>query len=544
MITIIKSLIIFIILISGLFLSGCREEKIKAEEIEGKEVSITSPKMLEKFEASIHEKGTVEPLKKKEIYSEISGFISKVPVKEGDSVAKGQELIIIKNPEIEKTLENSESLVNESEINISKAEENLKNLEEQNEINIIQIQMDLEEYERQLDQHIRDSENREIDFQRSINSMLSSLKQSQCDYDNIKSDSSAVSQKEINLKKKLIAKEEAEAELNRRKELFEAKVISKKQLEEAENGYNQSKLDYEQAVKDLEYIKSKWLRDLELVELRVKEWEYKVESEKEKYTATVILDKDKRVVMEEKVRKTQEKLAIYPSAHSLETNEADIDVAQEKLLRETNNYDLALKNYKKTRLLSPIPGTVTYIDPGMKEGREITPGALCVIVSDTKKLYIKTMIDNENISSIFIGQEVNITGNGISSGEALKGKILSISPEGKLEKFDKNKLKYEVLIDFKIPPDTIKPVTDMVMDIEFVSTVKKNILTVPSGAVVERQNKTFIFLYNNGKADEVEVKTGIADKDYIEILSGITEKDQIITDWKGDLTEGTPVNIK
>ena len=63
--------------------------------------------------------------------------------------------------------------------------------------------------------------------------------------------------------------------------------------------------------------------------------------------------------------------------------------------------------------------------------------------------------------------------------------------------------------------------------------IRKNVLSVPIAAVTSRNpkdiettsssNKTWVFVYDAGKAKAVEIKTGIQDIDYFEVLSGLKE---------------------
>jgi len=495
-----KKIIIFILLI---ILTGCQTEN--------RDFNTVSPERLKHFDIySAELKGTVDIQVKRDIFAEISGFIEEIRVKEGDRVKKGQELIVISNPDIQNKYEEAESRLKEAELNLSKVRERFVIEEEKNELEKVQLEMALEDAEKLLTQTISYCQQRELNDDEDVYSAERSLKESENNYLNLEKDSSQISQKEVDVKKKKIAKEEAEAELKRSKELFEGKIISKKQWEDSQNKYNKASLDYDQSLKDLDSVSSKRSRDEELASLRLKEWVYRYESAKKQAEMNKALNKKDIAAAMDRVEKCKRKLAIFPRANKLSPE--DVEIAGEKLRREEQNLKFARENYLKTRIKSPLNGEVIFIDR-LRTGGEVDGGTHCVVVGESDKLFVKAVVTDKELPCVSNGQKVKI----IAGKEELTGYVKAIKPSSSI---------YEILIDFDTGKSLIKPY--MYVDLKFISASRENVLVIPLSSVVKKNDKSSVLLYDNGKIKEKEIKTGIFDKDYIEIISGLSEKDRVI----------------
>ncbi len=72
----------------------------------------------------------------------------------------------------------------------------------------------------------------------------------------------------------------------------------------------------------------------------------------------------------------------------------------------------------------------------------------------------------------------------------------------------------------------------------------KNVVTVPLEAVVNRNGKSFVYLYDNGKAKEVEIEVLGKSGDKAAIKGQVKDNDTVITKGGMGLYDGAPVKIK
>jgi RND family efflux transporter MFP subunit len=218
----------------------------------------------------------------------------------------------------------------------------------------------------------------------------------------------------------------------------------------------------------------------------------------------------------ERVEKCKRKLAVFPRANKLSPE--DIEIAREKVRREEKNFKFARENYLKTRIKSPLTGEVIFIDR-LRTGGEVDTGTHCIVVGESDKLFVKAEVTEKELASISNGQRVKIS----AGKENLTGYVKKINPSGRSNGKD---IIFDILIDFDRGKSQIKPC--MYVDLKFIGASRENVLVVPLSSIVKKNDKSCVFVYNNGKIKETEVKTGIFDKNYIEIISGLSEKDRII----------------
>jgi multidrug efflux pump subunit AcrB len=61
--------------------------------------------------------------------------------------------------------------------------------------------------------------------------------------------------------------------------------------------------------------------------------------------------------------------------------------------------------------------------------------------------------------------------------------------------------------------------------------------------VLFNNEKAYLFVVRDGKAQRRDVKTGFADADVVEILSGIRAVEQVVVTGNYELEDGMPVNV-
>ena len=68
-------------------------------------------------------------------------------------------------------------------------------------------------------------------------------------------------------------------------------------------------------------------------------------------------------------------------------------------------------------------------------------------------------------------------------------------------------------------------------------------IAIPSEAIVPEMGKSKVFVYRGGKAEPVDVVTGIRTDSEIQIVSGLQIGDTILTSGTLQLRKGSPVKI-
>jgi hypothetical protein len=74
----------------------------------------------------------------------------------------------------------------------------------------------------------------------------------------------------------------------------------------------------------------------------------------------------------------------------------------------------------------------------------------------------------------------------------------------------------------------------MTSTVDFIIHEKKGVLCVPVEGVLQKENRSVVFMVKEGKLIEREVTVGIGDEEYLEISSGLSPGEEVVI---GDLTK-------
>ena len=190
------------------------------------------------------------------------------------------------------------------------------------------------------------------------------------------------------------------------------------------------------------------------------------------------------------------------------------------------NLQDAMNNYTIT---APISGTI--IEKDAKVGDAVKAGDTLCIVYDLSYLEMSINVDELQISSISVGQKVQITADAVPD-KTYVGTVTRVSMKGAS---NGGTTTYPVTIRID-DTDGLRP--GMNANAEIVVAQANNALVVPNAAVVRGSyvlvTKDSPSAANADTAMEapegfvyVPVKTGVSDDDYTQIVSGIQEGDTI-----------------
>ena len=190
------------------------------------------------------------------------------------------------------------------------------------------------------------------------------------------------------------------------------------------------------------------------------------------------------------------------------------------------NLQDAMNNYTIT---APISGTI--IEKDAKVGDAVKAGDTLCIVYDLSYLEMNINVDELQISSITVGQKVQISADAVPD-KTYVGTVTRVSMKGAS---NSGTTTYPVSIRID-DTDGLRP--GMNANAEIVVAEAKNALVVPNAAVmrgsyvlVTKDSPSAANADTTMEAPEgfvyVPVKTGVSDDDYTQIVSGIQEGDTI-----------------
>jgi len=227
----------------------------------------------------------------------------------------------------------------------------------------------------------------------------------------------------------------------------------------------------------------------------------------------------------------------------------------------------ASENLRFTTITAPVSGIVSKLNVELGErvvGTATMAGTELMRIADLSNMEARVDVNENDIIRLSLGDSSSIDVDAYSQTDRkFKGIVTQIantandksSPDAVTEFEVRIKIlnkSYEDLLEKNKGVTPFRP--GMTASVDIYTEVKKDVLSVPLAAVTTRQEENadgenkrgentnnnnkkkeekeiqeVVFLFQDGKAKKVDVKTGISDFDNIEILNGVEEGQQVIS---------------
>jgi HlyD family secretion protein len=175
-----------------------------------------------------------------------------------------------------------------------------------------------------------------------------------------------------------------------------------------------------------------------------------------------------------------------PSADDIAVAEANVAAAEATV--------------KMMRLESPISGTVSEIDSMV--GDEVSPTEVTFQIDDLSRMIIHIQLTEVDIRKVQIGQDVEITFDGIPNKKYM-GKVYEVGQVGAILN---NTVNFLVKIELTDNGPEVLP--GMTAATNIIVTHLKDVITVPNRAIKTLDGKRVVYLLKNGKPESVEIQIG------------------------------------
>lgn len=189
-------------------------------------------------------------------------------------------------------------------------------------------------------------------------------------------------------------------------------------------------------------------------------------------------------------------------------------------------------------------GVVT--DININEGSYSQPGSIILILQDTQNIKGISLISQQNISKVKVGQEVIINDPiGMYTGKVSQISELAINSSdylnfGNSVDFKDNSLMAE--IEILNPNDRLK--IDFDLDGKILLEDMQDILKVPIESVLyDEKNLPYVFVVKDGVAHKNYIVTGGVSNNYIQVVEGLNVSENVIVNPPKDVTDKTKVKV-
>ena len=332
----------------------------------------------------------------------------------------------------------------------------------------------------------------------------------------------------------------AETELDRAKKLYEAGLISKKELLEAETDCKNARIYEEEEKKQLKLAEDFLEREQALYDKDVRN-ESKLESTRANYTRY----EKEYLQAQAEFDKAGEELEIIKTQMAREENIYFQDLnTREEIHEAESDYREAHIEYNKSvavldafgispeeaclyagghmPVTSPISGYV--VEKNVNIGEVVVPETVMFKILDSSILWIDSEIYEKDFSKIRLGQTVEVTTSAYRD-KIFKGTIFYIS-----NTFHQETRTFDVRISFDNKEELLKP--GMTVNSRIIAEETSGII-LPSGTVQDDNGVTIVFLKDqdeDNRFERREVKTVALEGDEYMVISGLSEGDEVVTE--------------
>lgn len=212
----------------------------------------------------------------------------------------------------------------------------------------------------------------------------------------------------------------------------------------------------------------------------------------------------------------------------------------------------ASENLRLTNVYSPFSGVVSQllVEKGERVvGTQQMAGTEMLRLADLSKMEVRVNVNENDIVRISKGDTTIIDVDSYSfSGKKFKGVVTSIANSANTKTSVDAVTEFEVKIRI-LNESYADLITEkmkypfrpgMTASVDIITQKKDNVLAVPLASVTTREDslaknpegtkaKELVFIIENNRAKQTEIKTGISDFDNIEVLEGLKEGQEIIS---------------
>ena len=237
--------------------------------------------------------------------------------------------------------------------------------------------------------------------------------------------------------------------------------------------------------------------NVEVGEVNLKEAERELKRSHELYEAEVISDRDlenaQALFDQAKARLSQNRAQVSQVEASIRSAHAQIDQAAANVQEATASLKMADVNLRYTTITSPIDGVVIErnVDIGQTVAASFQAPVLFLIANDLTKMQVIAQIDEADIGAISEMAEVDFAVDAFP-GQTFEGKISEIRLSSKLPNSDTqggsqsgggatNVVVYNVIIDVENMQLKLRPA--MTANVNFVVARESDVLTVANSAL-------------------------------------------------------------
>ncbi|HZF17707.1 MAG TPA: efflux RND transporter periplasmic adaptor subunit [Steroidobacteraceae bacterium] len=213
--------------------------------------------------------------------------------------------------------------------------------------------------------------------------------------------------------------------------------------------------------------------------------------------------------------------------------ESAVDNVKSDLDALRASHDIAKLQLSYTEIRAPIAGVVA--ERNIKVGNTIQPNTVVFKVTDMEPLLAYVHAPERELRLLSPGQSAQIAVDAMP-GQVFIGKIARVSPV-----VDPATGTFKITVEVDDPTAKLKP--GMFARVGVVYERRANALQIPRTAIVDNDGQATVFVVNQAKAEQRDIKTGLANAGFIEVTEGLKQGEQVVVVGQNGLKTGNLVRV-
>jgi multidrug efflux pump subunit AcrA (membrane-fusion protein) len=193
--------------------------------------------------------------------------------------------------------------------------------------------------------------------------------------------------------------------------------------------------------------------------------------------------------------------------------------------------------YSLSPVKAPIAGLVAQklveIGESVSPGGGM-PGTPVALVVNPRRLEVDANVVERDLAKVSVGQEARIRVEAYPE-KVFLGRVQRMAPI-----VDRTTKMSRIVISLQAPE---KLVPGMFADIDLILGRKNQALMLPREAVLQQNQKSYIYIADQGRAVRKEIGTGWLQGGEIEVVKGVTPQDLVVVEGQTRLVEGAHIQI-
>ncbi|ACL69262.1 efflux RND transporter periplasmic adaptor subunit [Halothermothrix orenii] len=326
------------------------------------------------------------------------------------------------------------------------------------------------------------------------------------------------------LKQTEVSYEQAEKSYKRMEYLYEEGVITESEFDKVKTQYENAKSALKSAELGLEQAKVNYEGALKGYNLVKEIYENPRSLEQQLLNAETQYEVAKANLQIAKANLDQ----VLMGAEEEDLQSARAQVEQAEVALELANIRL-----RDSVLESPFPGLIAAVN--INEGEMAPPGNPVIKVVNLDKVYAEIEVSASTVTSLETGDLVRVEILPLAN-MSMTGKIETIAPD-----VDPRSRAYPVKVVIPNSKNMIKG--GMYCRVYLTLKESNRGVVVPVDSVLDLEEKPYIFVVNNGKAEKRFIETGLINDTEVQVIDGLNPDERVVVKGQYKLTDGAPVKV-